>query len=94
MLVDELAHDGVATLPGCALIAIGPDAVVVHSMKDGAEREILADSVVICAGYQASDDKVEWLRQGVPDLQVIGDAKIIDHAMEGIAAAYDVALAI
>lgn len=94
VLVDELAHDGVETLPGCTLIAIGPDAVVVHSMEDGKEKDIPADSVVICAGYQANEDNVEWLRQAAPNLHVVGDAKQIDHAMEGIALAYDVALAI
>lgn len=94
VLVDELTHDGVDTLPGSTLIAIGSDAVVIHSMEDGEEKDLPADSVVVCAGYQANEDKVEWLRRGAPDIHVIGDAKQIDHAMEGIAQAYDVAQAI
>jgi 2,4-dienoyl-CoA reductase-like NADH-dependent reductase (Old Yellow Enzyme family)/thioredoxin reductase len=94
VLVDELTHGGVATLPGCTLIEIRSDTVVIHSMEDGKEKEIPADSVVVCAGYQANEDTVEWLRRGAPDLRVIGDAKQIDHAMEGIAEAHDVALAI
>lgn len=94
VLVDELAHDGVTTLSGATLIAIGENSVVVHSMEDNREQEIPADTVVVCAGYKANEDAIEWLRMGAPNLRVVGDAKQIDHAMEGIAEAYDVALAV
>lgn len=94
VLVDELNHDGVNALAGSTLTAIGPHSVSVHSMEDGEEKEIPADTVVVCTGYRANEDSVEWLRMGAPGLRVIGDAKQIDHAMEGIAEAYDVAIAI
>ena len=63
-------------------------------MEDNQELEIPADSVVVCTGYEINEETIEWLRMGKPDLRVIGDAKQIDHAMAGIAEAYDVALAL
>ena len=94
VLVRELDHDGVTSLPGCMLTAVGKDSVWFHSMEDGGEKEIPADSVVVCAGYQADEEMIEWLRIGFPNVRVIGDAKQIDHAMEGIAEAYDMAMAL
>ena len=94
VLVRELDHDGVTSLPGCMLTAVGKDSVWLHSMEDGGEKEIPADSVVVCAGYQADEEMIEWLRIGFPNVRVIGDAKQIDHAMEGIAEAYDMAMAL
>ena len=94
VLVEELNHDGVTSLPGSTLTTIGPKSVWVHSMENGKENEIPADSVVICAGYQANEEMIEWLRTGYPRIRIIGDAKQIDHAMDGIAEAYDLGIAI
>lgn len=94
VLVGELEHDGVTTLPGATLMAIGPRSVTVQSGEDGKDTEIAADSVVICTGYRANEEMVAWLKPHVASMHVIGDAKSIDHAMEGVAQAYDVALAI
>ncbi len=94
VLVEELEHDSVKRMPGCTLSLIGDNFIQVHSMEDNQELEIPADSVVVCTGYEVNEETVEWLRMGKPDLRVIGDAKQIDHAMVGIAEAYDVALAL
>ncbi len=94
VLVGELDHDGVQTLSGSELMAIGPGTVMVQSSEDGTDREIAADSVVICTGYRANEEMVAWLKPHAKSMQVIGDAKHIDHAMEGIAGAFDIALAV
>jgi 2,4-dienoyl-CoA reductase (NADPH2) len=94
VLVEELNHDGITVLSGCTLIGIGSNVILVHSMEDGQEKEISVDSVVVCTGYRVDEERIDWLRQGARDLRVIGDAKQIDHAIDGIADAYDVALAI
>ncbi|MDH3740382.1 MAG: FAD-dependent oxidoreductase [Hyphomicrobiales bacterium] len=94
VLVNELDHDGVNALSGSELMAIGEGVVIVQPSDGGGEMEIAADSVVICTGYRANEDMVAWLRPHASSMRVIGDAKHIDHAMEGIAEAYDVGLAI
>ena len=94
VLVEELEHNNVRRMSGCTMTLIGQKSVHAHSMEDKKEIEIPADTVVVCAGYRANEDMIEWLRMGAPDLRVIGDAKEIDHAMAGIAEAYDVALAL
>ena len=73
---------------------IGENSVWINSGEDKEEKEIPADSVVICAGYEVDETKIELLRMGTRNIRVIGDAKQINHAMEGIAEAHDVALAI
>jgi pyruvate/2-oxoglutarate dehydrogenase complex dihydrolipoamide dehydrogenase (E3) component len=92
VLVHELNDDRVTVMAGHALTAIGPDSVITTEMETGAEHEIAADSVVVCAGYRVDPASVESLRLGAPDLHMLGDAKAIGHAMVGIADAHDLAL--
>jgi len=94
VLVEELGHDGVTSIPSSKVSLIGKSSVWIDSAEDDQEREIQADSVVICTGYQGDETKIEWLRMGARNLKVVGDAKQISHAMEGIAEAHDIALTI
>ncbi|MEE2654427.1 MAG: FAD-dependent oxidoreductase [Pseudomonadota bacterium] len=94
VLVEELEHDGVKTIPSSSVNMIGENSVWISSGEDKEEKEIPADSVVICAGYEVDETKIELLKMGTRNIRVIGDAKQINHAMEGIAEAYDAALAL
>ena len=94
VLVHELSDDGIEVMAGHALTAIGPDSVIATTMEDGTEKEIAADSVVICAGYKTDPAELEFLRTAAPHLHALGDAKSVGHAMVGVAEAYDLALEI
>ncbi len=94
VLVHELTNDGIEVMAGHALSAIGPNAVIATAMEDGTEKEIEADSVVICAGYKTDPAELELLRTAAPSLHALGDVKSVGHAITGIAEAYDLALRI
>lgn len=93
VLVKELAKAGVTALKSTAVTAIEPGRVRVRS-ADGQERELPADTVVLACGYRPDEELLHSLQGTAPEIHNIGDAESVQHALNGVGRALEVALAL
>ena len=57
----------------------------------GAEKNLEADSVVLCAGYRSADELYEELKFEAAELYCLGDAEKVSNIMYAIWNAFEVA---
>lgn len=92
VLVQELAKAGVVVLRSTAVVAIEPQCV--HVRGPEGERLLPADTVVLAVGYRP-DDRLRHQFDGLaPEIYSLGDAESVQHALNGVGRAFEVALAI
>lgn len=92
VLVKELAKAGVSVLRATAVVAIEPAAVRVRGPEG--EQTLPADTVVLATGYRPDDTLRRQLEGLAPEIYSLGDAESVQHALNGVGRAFEVALAI
>jgi len=89
MLKDLLRFHKVDILTGAKAVKATECGLVVA--KDGIEREIIADSVILSVGYTANNRLYEKIKNDVMELYLLGDARKVSNIMYAIWDAFEVA---
>jgi pyruvate/2-oxoglutarate dehydrogenase complex dihydrolipoamide dehydrogenase (E3) component len=92
-LLKRLRSKNVAILTGTKVMAINAGRVTVET-KDGARKELVADSVIFSAGSISADSLAETLKGSVEEVFVVGDAKEPGNLGAALRSATAVALAL
>jgi 2,4-dienoyl-CoA reductase (NADPH2) len=92
VLVKELAKAGVEALASTEVVAIEPDGVRVRGPNG--ERLLAADTVVLATGYRPDEALLRRFEGAAPEVYSLGDAESVQHALNGIGKALEVALAL
>lgn len=93
LLLQKLAQAGVKTITEVDYKEITEDGLVIVE-KDGTERLLPADTIVVAAGAEADTSLVEKLQGRVKELHLIGDAKRPAKAFEAFREGMEVAFQI
>ncbi|MBW1686098.1 MAG: FAD-dependent oxidoreductase [Deltaproteobacteria bacterium] len=84
LLRQRLRDKGVTTITGATVREITDDGAVIE--KNGEQQEVSGmDHIVLACGARAVEDLSEKIRDKVPEVHVIGDAKQPRRALEAIA---------
>lgn len=90
MLLDLLKFNEVKTLKNASLLEVTNEGAVVTDESSN-ERTLLADNVVLAIGLDPNRDLYNSLKNKVPDLYLIGDAREPRLVKDAIWEAYEIA---
>jgi 2-enoate reductase len=90
MLTALILYKGVRTLTGSKATAYDGQTLTVYKTKDGKE-EFPADTVVLAVGYTSINALYDTLKNEIPDIHLIGDARKVSNIMYAIWDAYELA---
>lgn len=89
MLEALLPFHGVKSICGVKVTGFREGQAVFE--KDGEEKAVPADSVVLCVGYQSADELYRELEFEIPELYLLGDAGKVSNIMYAVWDAFEVA---
>lgn len=85
----ELEYAGVRCLAETEVVAIHSDGVEVQSAQG--RQKLPFDTVVLAVGYEADQKLAEALKPRIPTVYVVGDAVDVNHAVEAVGQAFEIA---
>ena len=83
IILQDLARLGVRTLTKSSAKEINPQGVVID--RGGREELIAGDTVVLATGAKSVSSLADQIKNRVPEIYVIGDAKSPRKALEAVA---------
>lgn len=89
MLEELIPYNGIAVHCSARAVRTTDQGLLIDTSEG--RKEIQADTVLLCVGYQAERSLYEQLKYEIPDIHVIGDAKNVANIMYAIWDAYQVA---
>lgn len=89
MLTALIPYKGVRTLTGSKATAYDGQTLTVQT-KDG-EEKLPADTVVLAVGYTSENALYDTLKNEIPDIHLIGDARKVSNIMYAIWDAFELA---
>ena len=89
MLEELLPFHGVDIICGAKVTGFRDGKVSYETA--GAEKNLEADSVVLCAGYRSADELYEEVKFEAAELYCLGDAEKVSNIMYAIWNAFEVA---
>lgn len=89
MLQKLVPYKGIEVLTSSSIIKTIKGGCLVNVR--GAEKELLADSIILAVGYNSENVLFEKLKDDISDIYLIGDARKVSNIMYAIWDAYEVA---